>query len=137
MSVSLLEVGQAVKRLQWFHHRDADRRLRRTAKVSLVQWDVLRHLDRTPAASLHDLAQRTFQSDQAMGALARRMIVRGLIVRVDAPGRAIRHELTTDGRTALDAGANTMSDVLKTSIGTLTAQERTTLHQLLTKALPD
>ena len=68
---SLQEVGLAVKRLQWRHHRDRERRLADLG-LSLVQWDVLRHLHAQPGASLHDLALLTFQTDQSMGALATR-----------------------------------------------------------------
>ena len=53
------DVGLAVKRLQWRHHRSADRRLRAQAGLSLVQWDVLRHLHGDSGASLHDLAVQT------------------------------------------------------------------------------
>ena len=54
--------------------------------------------DRTLHASLHDLAQLTFQSDQSFGTLARRMIDRGLIECVPGPGRAARHRLTDQGQ---------------------------------------
>jgi len=50
-----------------------------------------------PGASLHDLAVLTFQTDQAFGTLAARLEARGLIRRVNGPGRAIRPELTPEG----------------------------------------
>jgi hypothetical protein len=43
-----------------------------------------------PGASLHRLAQLTFQIDQSFGTLAARMADRGLIERVSGPGRAAR-----------------------------------------------
>jgi DNA-binding MarR family transcriptional regulator len=134
MKTSLQDVGLAVKRLQWRHHTEANRRLRGQAGLSLVQWNVLRHLHSDPDASLHDLAAQTFQTDQSMGELAKRMVVWGLLARVDGPGRAARHRLTSKGEAAYEAGSGIVDDVLAESIGTLTATERATLHAMLTKA---
>lgn len=134
MNPSLQDVGLAVKRLQWRHHREANRRLSSSAGLSLVQWDVLRHLHQRPDASLHDLALLTFQTDQSMGELARRMIDRGLIERLDGPGRAIRHGLTREGDHAYRTGSGIVNEVLADSVGALTVKERTILHELLVKA---
>ncbi len=133
MASSLQEVGLAVKRLQWRHHRAANTGLADLG-LSLVQWDVLRHLDACPEASLHDLALLTFQTDQSMGALAGRMIKRGLLVRVEGPGRAVRHRLTSAGRRAFEEGAGVMDDVFADTVGALTGKERAALHALLLKA---
>jgi DNA-binding MarR family transcriptional regulator len=129
------DVGLAVKRLQWRHHREANRRLSARAGLSLVQWDVLRHVHRSPDASLHALATLTFQTDQSMGELAKRMIDRGLLRRVDGPGRAVRHQLTDDGQAAYEAGSGIVDEVLSESIGALSEQERSELFILLEKAL--
>ncbi|MGI5133026.1 MarR family winged helix-turn-helix transcriptional regulator [Pseudonocardia sp. CA-107938] len=134
MSVHLRDIGLAVKRLQNRHHRAANRRLTAELGLSLPQWDALRHLGEHPDASLHDLAELTFQTDQAMGTLASRMIANGLIERVDGPGRAVRHRLTQRGETARTAGAAVLDAVLADSLGALTDDERTTLHNLLIKA---
>ena len=128
------EIGAAVKRLQWQHHTEASKRLADLG-VSLPQWDVLRRLHDVPDASLHDLAQLTFQTDQSMGSLASRMIARGLIERLEGPGRAIRHRLTPDGERVREAGAELFEGVLTASVGTLSPSERSTLLKLLTKAL--
>jgi DNA-binding MarR family transcriptional regulator len=133
---SLQEVGLAVKRLQWRHHRESNRRLS-SLGLSLVQWDVLRHLHAQPGASLHALAELTFQTDQSMGELARRMVDRGLLERVEGPGRAVRHELTAEGERARAGGAGVVDGVLRESLGRLTAAERTTLHELLVAAVSD
>jgi DNA-binding MarR family transcriptional regulator len=130
---SLQELGLAVKRLQWRHHRTANERLAELG-VSLVQWDVLRHLSQQPDASLHALAELTFQTDQSMGTLATRMIQRGLIERVPGPGRAVRHRLTPRGRDVHEAGAAIVDDVLAETIGRLNAEERADLHRLLLHA---
>ncbi|SDP18545.1 DNA-binding transcriptional regulator, MarR family [Nakamurella panacisegetis] len=134
MKPSLQDVGLAVKQLQWSHHRTANRRLRTGAGLSLVQWDVLRHLHREPDASLHDLATATFQTDQSMGELAKRMVDRGLVIRAAGPGRAVRHRLTDEGEAAYRTGSGIVDGVLADSIGILTVSERTSLHAMLTKA---
>ncbi|HEY3408326.1 MAG TPA: MarR family winged helix-turn-helix transcriptional regulator [Propionicimonas sp.] len=133
MQPSIQDVGLAVKRLQWRHHRESNKRLGAVG-LSLVQWDVLRHLHRTPDLSLHAVAELTFQTDQSMGELARRMIERGLLARVDGPGRAVRHRLTPLGERAYAEGAGIFEGVLTESIGRLTAAERKLLHDLLVKA---
>jgi DNA-binding MarR family transcriptional regulator len=130
---SLQDVGLAVKRLQWRHHRTANERLAELG-VSLVQWDVLRHLSQQPDASLHALAELTFQTDQSMGTLAARMIQRGLIERAAGPGRAVRHRLTPRGRDVHEAGATVVDGVLAETIGKLNAGERADLHRLLLHA---
>lgn len=99
-----------------------------------MQWDVLRHLHREPDASLHDLAVLTFQTDQSMGELARRMVDRGLLERVPGPGRAVRHGLTAEGDRLRSAGAEVMAGVFDESLGVLSAEERETLHRLLIRA---
>lgn len=123
----------AVKRLQARHHRTANARLAEVG-LSLAQWDVLRHLHANPEASLHDLAQLTFQTDQAAGTLANRMITRGLLERVAGPGRAVRHRLTAAGEAARRAGGDVVDSVLQDSLGGLTDEERETLHRLLVQA---
>jgi DNA-binding MarR family transcriptional regulator len=133
MTPSLQDVGLSVKRLQWRHHRAANERLAGLG-VSLVQWDVLRHLSGRPDASLHALAELTFQTDQSMGTLAARMIRRGLIERVPGPGRAVRHRLTAHGKEVRQAGAKIMDGVLAESIGRLSPAERAELHRLLLRA---
>ncbi|HEY0938007.1 MAG TPA: MarR family winged helix-turn-helix transcriptional regulator [Trebonia sp.] len=129
----LEEVGLALKQLQWRHHREANRRLA-DAGLSLVQWDVLRHLAKQPGISLHALAELTFQTDQSMGALARRMIDRGLIERVHGPGRPARHQLTPAGQHARDAGERVMAGVLTSTLGQLSPDQLTALNQLLRQA---
>jgi DNA-binding MarR family transcriptional regulator len=133
MTASLKDVGLAVKRLQWRHHRDGNRRLVPVG-LSLVQWDVLRHLSVEPEASLHRLAELTFQTDQAMGELARRMTDRGLLRREQGPGRIVHHRLTDEGERARRAGADVLDTVLDETVGALTETERAELLRLLTKA---
>lgn len=122
-----------MKRLQWIHHREANRRLADVG-LSLVQWDVLRHVHEQPDATLHALAVLTFQTDQSMGELARRMVDRGLLVRIDGPGRAVRHGLTKSGEQSFEAGVSVVESVLEETIGKLDTTERTALLELLVKA---
>jgi DNA-binding MarR family transcriptional regulator len=129
----LAQVGLAVKRLQWRHHREATARLAAIG-LSLPQWDVLRHLGENPDASLHALAELAFQTDQSMGAMATRMIDRGLLERRPGPGRAIRHRITEAGEQARAAGAEIMRGVMEETIGNLPDDDIRTLHRLLLAA---
>jgi len=130
----LSEIGLAVKRLQVRHHRAANAALAELG-LTLTQWDGLRHLHRNPGASLHDLAQLTFQTDQSFGALAVRMIDRGLIERVPGPGRAVRHRLTDRGEQLRTAGQQVLEGVLAESFGPLSAAELATFDALLGRLL--
>jgi DNA-binding MarR family transcriptional regulator len=134
MGRSLQDTGLSVKRLQMQHHRTANTALAALG-ISLVQWDALRHLDQNPGASLHDLAQLTFQTDQSFGALAARMEARGLIERVPGPGRAVRHRLTAKGAELRVAGGQIVDRVLTESFQPLTPEQRTTFDQLLQQLL--
>ena len=133
MGIALQDVGLAVKRLQWRHHREANKRLAALG-LSLVQWDVLRHLHAHPDASVHELAVLTFQTDQSMGELARRMVERDLLERVAGPGRKVQHRLTDAGDRVRTAGAALVDGVLEESLGGLSQTELQTLHTLLAKA---
>ena len=130
----LQEVGLSVKRLQMRHHRALDAELA-ALDITLVQWDALRHLDQNPDASLHDLAQLTFQTDQSFGALAGRLIDRGLIERVPGPGRAVHHRLTAKGRELRVAGGKVVEGVVARSFSGLTPDELETFDALLLRLL--
>lgn len=133
----ITETGLMVKRLQIRHHRTADARLQ-TLGVSLVQWDALRHLHENPDASLHELAQLTFQTDQSMGTLAARMEARGLIERVPGPGRAVRHRLTPAGDRICGEGMEIVRRTLEESFQPLSAAQLQTFDSLLRVVLcPD
>src|SRR3954447_9966142 len=122
MTRPLTQIGLAVKRLQHRHHRGGDAALAALG-LTLVQWDALRHIAENPGASLHDLARLTFQSDQAFGALAGRMVDRGLIERVRGPGRAVRHRLTERGDALRQEGQALVEGVLAASFSALTPAE--------------
>jgi DNA-binding MarR family transcriptional regulator len=130
MATDLEELGQAIKRAQYRNHRTMDAALRDVG-VSLVQWDALRAVDRMPGASAHELAVVTFQSDQAFGTLANRLVDRGLIARSAGHGRRLEHTLTESGRTALEEGRELASGVLAGLFAPLDAAQRGALLDLL------
>jgi len=130
MTRSLGEIGLSVKKLQVRHHRAIDSALAPLG-VGLVQWDALRHMSENPSASLHDLALLTFQTDQSFGALAGRMVRRGLIERLDAPGRAVRHRLTPRGQQVRRAGDAIVARVLAESFSPLSPDQLATFAELL------
>jgi DNA-binding MarR family transcriptional regulator len=128
------KIGLSVKRLQMRHHRTANDRLAPLG-ISIVQWDALRHLHENPEASLHDLAQLTFQTDQSFGTLAARMIDRGLIERVPGPGRAVRHRLTDKGEDLREQAGQIVRGILIESFSALTDAELQTFGDLLARIL--
>jgi DNA-binding MarR family transcriptional regulator len=130
VTTDLETLGQLVKRAQYRNHRTMDAALRDVG-VSLVQWDALRAVDRMPSASGHDLAVATFQSDQAFGTLANRLVDRGLIVRTAGRGRRIEHTLTEEGRAALAGGQAVAVDVLDGLFEPLAEDDRETLARVL------
>jgi DNA-binding MarR family transcriptional regulator len=124
------EIGLAVKRLQMRHHRAITTALAPLG-VSLIQWDALRHVEENPDASLHDLAQLTFQTDQSFGALAGRMVDRDLIERVPGPGRAVRHRLTEKGLDLRQKGEDIVYETLSRSFACLTPDQLETFNDTL------
>ncbi len=130
----LPEIGRDVKRLQVRHHHAANARLAPLG-LSIVQWDTLRALEQNPGASLHRLAELTFQTDQSFGALAGRMVDRGLIERVPGPGRAVRHRLTRKGLELRRTGERVVEVALKKSFAPLSPRELETFDGLLRKLL--
>jgi len=126
----LSELGLAIKRAQWRHHRELDRRLIAIGG-SLAQWDAVRQIAQNPGASMHHLAELTFQSDQSFGSQATRLITRGLVERVQGPGRTQHHVLTTAGQTFRAAGQKVADEVLADSFAALDRTQLTQLQELL------
>lgn len=136
MPVDLQPLALAVKRVQYKHHRTLDAKLIEIG-TTLAQWDALRAIDRNPDSSSHKLAGITFQTDQSFGALANRMVDRGLILRVAGEGRAILHHLTPAGEEMLAAGSPVVDRLLAASFAPLNRTERQQLQALLFKLLGD
>lgn len=126
------ELARAIKVAQWNHHRALDSRLRALGS-SIAQWDTLRAIDTFPGASGHDLAIATFQSDQAFGTLAGRLLDKLLITRSPGDGRRIQHHLTPKGKALLESGRTEARDVFRASFAGLSARERSDLKALLGK----
>jgi DNA-binding MarR family transcriptional regulator len=130
----LEKLGLSIKRLQDQHHRTLDAELT-SLGVSLVQWHALREIDRYPGSSQLRLAELTFNSAQAFGALVTRMESASLIRRTPSGGRAFALSLTSKGEKLLKEGRQVVLDVLADSFGGLSEKERATLQKLITKAL--
>jgi DNA-binding MarR family transcriptional regulator len=128
--VDLALLGRRIKQVQYRNHRTMEAALR-PLDVSLVQWDALRAIDRLPGASGHVLAQATFQSDQAWGTLATRLVDRGLVQRSAGVGRRVAHHLTDAGRELLSAGAAVTERVLPELFAAIGDRDRAALLALL------
>ncbi|HEY2642468.1 MAG TPA: MarR family transcriptional regulator [Galbitalea sp.] len=124
--------ARILKRAQYRNHRAMDRALQGVGS-SLAQWDALRAISEAPGSSAHDLAVATFQSDQAFGTLANRLLAQGLIARVAGHGRRVEHRLTEDGERMLAAGVEATAGVAGRSFAGLSAAEVSELHRLLLK----
>ncbi|NEC88448.1 MarR family winged helix-turn-helix transcriptional regulator [Streptomyces sp. SID12501] len=138
MPVELQILGKAVKAAQYRQHRALDSRLASIGST-LAQWDALRAIARTPGASARELAVSTFQSEQAFGTLAGRLVAQGLVDRRPGHGRRFEHHLTPDGERVLKAGHEVANSVLAECFETLAETEREALLGLLRKmeALPE
>ncbi|GGS11781.1 MarR family transcriptional regulator [Streptomyces humidus] len=132
MAVEPQILGRAVKAVQYRQHRALDSRLASVGST-LAQWDALRAIGRTPGASARALAAATFQSEQAFGTLAGRLVAQGLVDRRPGHGRRIEHHLTAEGERVLNAGHEVADSVLRQCFGQLTEPERETLLRLLLK----
>jgi len=136
MSIDVLELGRAIKQLQYLNHRCLETGLREI-DTTLAQWDALRAIDNHPGASAHVLAEATFQTDQSFGTLATRMIAKGFVARQQGVGRALVHCLTEKGRSVLEQGFIVAQCVIDASFRNLSEGERDQLLRLARKALLD
>jgi DNA-binding MarR family transcriptional regulator len=136
MATSLFELGRSIKRIQNRHHRQLDARLAEIGG-SLAQWDALRAISLNPDVTSHVLAELTFQTDQSFGALATRLVEKGLITREPGKGRALRHRLTAEGKIMLKRGAAMAEEMLTASFAPLSEKERDQLASLIRRLLPE
>lgn len=126
--------GLSLKQLQTRHKRNLTEALAPLG-VTVVQWNALRQIHRFPDASLHFLAEQSFQSDQAFGAVTSRMVTGGLLVRVAGPGKVVRHRLTEEGERLLHQGDDVVDAVFAESFSSLSPDERAEFDRLLAKVL--
>ncbi len=136
MPDELQVLGRAVKQAQYRQHRALDSRLA-AAGTTLAQWDALRAIGRSPGASARALAMATFQTEQAFGTLAGRLVALGLIERRPGNGRRIEHYLTASGEQVLAAGHQIADEVLAECYTNLSAADRATLLGLLRRVTGD
>lgn len=134
MSSSIEHVALLIKKAQHRHHRWMDAALAALG-LSLVQWNALREIQRNPGASMHQLAEVTFNSDQAFGTLTTRLLRSGLIERTPGPGRVSHHRLTPKGEKLLGEGGKLVQAVFARSFAPLSGEECDTLAALLAKLL--
>ncbi|WP_371554395.1 MarR family winged helix-turn-helix transcriptional regulator [Streptomyces longwoodensis] len=132
MAVEPQILGRAVKAVQYRQHRALDSRLASVGST-LAQWDALRAISRAPGASARELAAATFQSEQAFGTLAGRLVAQGLVDRRSGHGRRMAHHLTPEGERRLRDGHEVADAVLAECFEPLTAAEREALLGLLHK----
>lgn len=132
MATGLQKLGRAIKQVQYKHHRALDTELSQIG-TTLTQWDALRAIGRLPGSSAHDLAVETFQSDQAFGTLAHRLMTQGLVERKPGRGRRTEHYLTPAGKKMLEAGHPITNEVFEASFSHLSELERATLLDLLVR----
>src|SRR5919198_2376468 len=119
MHADLQLLGRAVKQAQYRQHRALDSALT-TVGTTLAQWDALRAISRSPGASARALAAATFQTEQAFGTLAGRLVAQGLVERRPGHGRRIEHHLTPAGEETLEAGHKVADEVLSECFSPLT-----------------
>ena len=134
MSSSIEDVALLIKKAQHRHHRWMDAELAALG-LSLVQWNALREIQRNAGASMHQLAELTFNSDQAFGTLTTRLLRSGLIERIPGPGRVSHHRLTPKGEMLLRDGGKLVQAVFAKSFAPLSTEERDALATLLAKLL--
>jgi len=134
MSSEPEHLGWLIKRIQHRHHGALNKKLAPLC-LSLVQWNALREIERNPGCSQHQLAELTFNSDQAFGTLLSRLQAADMIEQRAGLGRAQVHRLTAHGKAQLRAGQKIMSAVTNASFNGLDDRERETLANLLSKVL--
>ncbi len=130
MDRTLEQLARLVKQVQHRQHRAIDAALS-PLDISLVQWDALRAIAAAPAASAHDLAVATFQTDQSFGTLAARLEARRFIVRRPGKGRRIAHRLTALGERTLAAADEVVCAVRMSLYAPVSAVDRQRLARIL------
>lgn len=134
MTIALEDLGLLIKKVQHSFHCCIDQRLA-PLNMSLVQWNALREINRNPEQPLRQLARLTFNSDQAFGALATRLVARGYVRRRSGVGRATIHELTSLGKSSLRKADDVVHEILTSSFAELSKQERDSLYLTLNRIL--
>jgi DNA-binding MarR family transcriptional regulator len=101
--------------------------------TSMSQYVVLLAVEEVKGASAHELAVRTYQTDQSIGALLRRLVESGLVERDAGPGRIHRHRLSEAGRRLVERCEEPVRTALESEFAALEAAEVRQLRALLEK----
>ncbi|NDZ77085.1 winged helix-turn-helix transcriptional regulator [Streptomyces sp. SID10853] len=99
--------------------------------TSMSQYVVLVAVADTPGSSAHELAARTAQTDQSLGALIRRLVDKGLVERASGPGRVHRHRLSAQGYDLVARCEGPVTRVLAEEFSALSDAELSLLRSLL------
>ncbi|MGW5018415.1 MarR family winged helix-turn-helix transcriptional regulator [Streptomyces cacaoi] len=99
--------------------------------TSMSQYVVLLAIAEQPDASSHEVAVRTAQTDQSVGAMLRRLVDGGLVERTEGPGRIYRHRLSAPGRALVERCEGPVGRVLAVEFSALSATEMAQLRELL------
>ena len=134
MTTDLEQLGRAVKAAQHRQHRTLELALS-AIDTTVVQWDALRAIARSPGASAHALAVATFQTDQSFGTLANRLETQGLIERRAGDGRRIEHRLTPAGTRMLAEANKVATRIREELFEPLNEPDRRALQKILARLL--
>jgi DNA-binding MarR family transcriptional regulator len=105
--------------------------------ISLAQLFVLQQLAERPAASLNELAERTATHQSSVSVVVRRLVERGYVLRTSSSSdkRRIEIDVTPIGRALLAGAPTTIQTQLMAALGRMSANEQTTLADLLDRWL--
>ena len=111
--------------------RIGSRGIERRLGVSGAQLFVLQKLAEGPAASLNELAARTFTHQSSVSVVVTRLVARGLVARTTFPddARRVTLALTPRGRALLRKAPETLQARLLASLERLSRGERKTLAE--------
>lgn len=123
-------VGVLLRQTHQRKHREIDLALGPFG-TSMAQYVVLLTITEHPEASSHDLAVHTAQTDQALGALLRRLVDSGLVERTAHGGRAYRHRLSPAGQDLMRRCERPVRQALETAFSALSVEELAQLRELL------
>lgn len=113
------KLGISLKRIERLKAAAADRALAPLG-LSMSLWAVLRQIATTSAPSANAMAEAVFMTPQAFGELVKKLLKLGMIRKKAIVGRAIRYELTEEGRESFaqaDVLVNELLDRLFSPLG--------------------
>ena len=103
--------------------------------LSMASWVLLTIVDKNPGLSTHAIAVNCFVTDQSCGQLIGKLAGQGLLERKSGPGKAIRHTLTKEGKSLLEASEGAVNSAMDTVFSPLAQEELGVLGDLLQRLL--